>query len=466
MLSLWEDRNDLPRYTALEEDIQTDVLVIGGGMAGILCAHFLKEAGVRYALVEAGRICQGTTGHTTAKITAQHGLIYEKLVSDWGEELAGMYLRANLRAVEAYRELCGKIGCGFENADHYVYSRNAQGKLERELKALEKLHYPASFADALGLPFSVVGAVRFAGQAQFDPLAFVKGIAAELNIYENTRIVSVKDNAVMTARGKKITAEKLIFTTHFPIVNTHGFYFVKMYQQRSYVIALAQAQQVKGMFIDEAQNGLSFRNAGELLLLGGGGHRTGKGGGCWQELRDFAGKYYPKAREQYNWAAQDCMTLDRVPYIGRYAGRGQEWYVATGFNKWGMTSAMAAAQILRDYVLERENPFAPVFSPSRRMLKPQLAANMMEAAADLMAFSVKRCPHMGCALKWNSAEHSWDCPCHGSRFSQDGVLLEDPATGDSQGKWAKKEREKTRDETEKQDSSEGEEHDKAGSQRY
>lgn len=452
MLSLWEDSNSLPNRAALEEDIQTDVLVIGGGMAGILCAHFLQEAGVPYALAEAGRICRGATGNTTAKITAQHSLIYERLISDWGEELAGMYLRANLNAVEKYRELCSKIDCSFENADSYVFSRNAQGKLEREIRALEKLNYKASFADALGLPFSVVGAVRFSNQAQFDPLAFVKKISEGLNIYENTRIVSVKENVAMTARGKKITAKKMIFATHFPIVNTHGFYFMKMYQQRSYVIALSQAQQVKGMFIDEAQNGLSLRNAGELLLLGGGGHRTGKGGGCWQELRDFAGKFYPKAREQYHWAAQDCMTLDGIPYIGRYAGRGQEWYVATGFNKWGMTSAMAAAQILRDYVLEKENPFAPVFSPSRRMLKPQLAANMMEAAADLMSFSAKRCPHMGCALKWNSAEHSWDCPCHGSRFSEEGTLLDDPATGDSNGKWAHREREKGQ--TEAQDGGE------------
>lgn len=440
MLSLWEDRTELQGYDALEEDIQTDVLIIGGGMTGILCAYFLQEAGVHYILAEAGRICRGTTGNTTAKITAQHGLIYEKLVHEWGEELARMYLEANLQAVEKYHALCEGIFCGFEERDSYVYSRNAQGKLEREIRALEKLGYKAAFADALGLPFSVVGAVRFEKQAQFDPLQFVKEISAGLNIYENTRIVSVKDKTAMTARGKRINAEKMIFATHFPIVNTHGFYFAKMYQQRSYVIALEQAQHVKGMFIDEAQNGLSFRNAGELLLLGGGGHRTGKDGGCWQELRDFAGKFYPKAREQYHWAAQDCMTLDGIPYIGRYAGKGQEWYVATGFNKWGMTSAMAAAQLLRDYVLERDNPFSPVFSPSRRMLKGRLAANMMEAAADLMTFSAKRCPHMGCALKWNSAEHSWDCPCHGSRFSVDGVLLEDPAVGDSQGKWARQER--------------------------
>lgn len=430
MVSLWEDTVYLPQFAALEEDLQTEVLVIGGGMAGILCAHFLREAGVDSTVVEAGRICHGVTGNTTAKITAQHGLLYGKLIHDWGEELAGMYLEANRKAVEDYRELCKDIACGFETRDNYVYSRNAQGKLEKEIRALEKLHYgKACFSDALGLPFSAVGAVRFPDQAQFHPLAFVREIVKGLRIYENTRIESVKGQTAKTAAGRTVTAQKIIFATHFPIVNTHGFYFMKMYQQRSYVIALRGEQQtVRGMFVDEATNGLSFRDAGEYLLLGGGGHRTGKDGGCWQELRSFAGKYYPKAREAYHWAAQDCMTLDKIPYIGRYAKRGQEWYVATGFNKWGMTSAMVAARLLKDYVLERENPFAPVFSPSRRMLKPQLAANMMEAAADFMTFSAKRCPHMGCALQWNDAEHSWDCPCHGSRFAQDGVLLEEPAT--------------------------------------
>lgn len=437
MISLWSDRTKLEEHPAADGDIQTEALIIGGGMTGILCARFLQDAGVKYVLTEAGRLCMGTTGNTTAKITAQHGLIYEKLVFDWGEELAGIYLQANCRAVEAYGKLCAGIDCGFERQASYVYSRNAQGKLEREIRALEKLHFQAAFADALGLPFPVVGAVRFDNQAQFDPLRFVKAVSKDLRIYENTRIVSVKGNEAVTAQGKKITAEKIIFATHFPIVNTHGFYFMKMYQQRSYVIALENAQRVNGMFIDEAQGGFSFRNADGMLLLGGGGHRTGKSGGCWQELRDFAGKYYPKAREQYHWAAQDCMTLDQIPYIGRYAKRGQEWYVATGFNKWGMTSAMVAAQLLKDYVLEKENPFSPVFSPSRRMLKPQLMANMIEAAADLAVFSKKRCPHMGCALKWNGAEHTWDCPCHGSRFTPDGVLLDEPANGDSKGKWTR-----------------------------
>ena len=427
MDSLWSEKNRLPEFEPLQGEVKTDVLIIGGGMAGILCAWFLQQEGVDYRLAEAGRICGGTTCNTTAKITAQHGLIYQKLTAEWGVELTSLYLHANLQAVEQYRQLCKKLDCDFLDQDNYIYSRSAQGKLEREIRALEKLGYRAGFADALGLPFSVVGAVRFPQQAQFDPLRFVAGIAGGLRIYENTRIVSVKGKLAVAQNGGKIQAQKMIFATHFPIVNTHGLYFMKMYQQRSYVIALQAAQAVKGMFLDEDAEGYSFRNADGLLLLGGGGHRTGKDGGGWQKLRDFAGLCYPKAKERYAWAAQDCITLDGIPYIGRYGGREQDWYVATGFNKWGMTSSMVAARLLTDAVMERNNPFAPVFSPNRRMLKKPLAQNAVEAAMDLMPFFARRCPHMGCALRWNAAEHSWDCPCHGSRFGADGELLEDPA---------------------------------------
>lgn len=430
MDSLWSKNTVLPEFEPLREDLKTDVLIIGGGMAGVLCAAFLEKEGVDYRLAEADRICGGTTCRTTAKISAQHGLIYQTLLDRWGEELAGMYLHANLAAVERYRQWSRGLDCGFSDQDSYLYSRSAQGKLEREIRALEKLGYRADFADSLGLPFSVVGAVRFPDQAQFHPLRFVAGILPGLRIYEKTRVVSIDGKEAITDRGKKIVAQKMIFATHFPIVNTHGFYFMKMYQQRSYVIALQNAQTVKGMFLDEALGGYSFRNADGLLLLGGAGHRTGKDGGGWQELRSFAGKYYPKAREVCCWAAQDCMTLDKIPYIGRYAGRKREWYVATGFQKWGMTSSMVAAQLLTDQVLGRENPDAPVFAPGRRMEKRQLTQNAIEAVSDWMHVSQKRCPHMGCALKWNAAEHSWDCPCHGSRFDAGGKLLENPAVRD------------------------------------
>lgn len=428
MLSLWAMQTQMPRFPKLQEDIRTDVLVIGGGMAGILCAWFLKRAGVECVLAEGGALCGWNTGNTTAKVTSQHGLLYDELVRKEGMETAGLYLAANLSAVEQYAKLCQKLGSPFERRDSYVYSVNDQGRLEKEMGALEKLGYRAQFSDALRLPFSVVGGVRFADQGQIDPLDLASRLVKDLTVYERTGIREIAKEGAVTDDGRRIGADQYIVATHFPFWNRHGLYFMKMYQQRSYCIALEGAQDVEGMYVDEAANGFSFRNAGRYLLVGGGGHRTGKEGGCWQQLRQFAGRFYPKAKEVCSWAAQDCMTLDRIPYIGRYAKHLPGVWTATGFNKWGMTSSMVAAQILTDEILGKESPFARVFDPSRSMRKGPLLRNGMEAAGNLLAFSKKRCPHLGCALKWNGAEHSWDCPCHGSRFSAEGMLLDNPAT--------------------------------------
>ena len=196
------------------------------------------------------------------------------------------------------------------------------------------------------------------------------------------------------------------------------------------LLALENARDVDGMYLDEAKGGFSFRNHGELLLLGSGGHRTGKDSRGWDDLRAFAKKHYPNAREKYCWATQDCMTLDGMPYIGQYSRRTPDLYVATGFNKWGMTSSMVAAMVLTDLVQGKENPYAGVFSPSRSILRPQLLVNGVEATANLIKPKKPRCPHLGCALKWNPYERSWDCSCHGSRFGEDGKLQNGPATGD------------------------------------
>lgn len=433
MLSLWADRTQLKEFPSLEEDKKTDVLVIGGGITGLLCAWRLKQAGVDCILVEADRVCGWNTGNTTAKITAQHGLCYAGLLEEAGQEQAQLYLRANLEAVKLYRRLCDRIDCHFEEKASYVYSLCDQAQIEREIRALERLGYRAGFADALKLPFSVVGAVRFDGQAQFDPLMFAHGISRELEIYEHTAIREIRDSAAVTDRDVRITAEAFVVATHFPFMNKHGLYPLKMYQQRSYCLALENAAQVDGMYIDGAQNGLSFRNEGKLLLLGGGGHRTGEPGGGWQRLRQFAGKFYPGARETCSWAAQDCMTLDGRPYIGRYAKGLPHVYTATGFGKWGMTTAMVSACLLADLIQGKENPYGAVFAPSRLMKLSALAQNGAHAAAGLLSFSKKRCPHLGCVLKWNAQEHSWDCSCHGSRFAQDGRLLDNPATGNLKG---------------------------------
>ena len=429
MASLWEQTWEEPGFPALEGDLSTDVLIIGGGMAGVLCAYFLHHAGVPYVLVEAKTLCSGITRNTTAKITSQHGLIYDKLIRKFGVDRARQYLSAQEAALQKYRELCQTVDCGFEEKDAYVYSMDDRQKIEQELNALEKLGFPGEFSGQLPLPFPVAGAVKFPRQAQFHPLKFVSAITEGLHIYEHTTVRELAGTTASTDRGK-IRAKKIIVTTHFPFLNKHGSYFLKLYQHRSYVIALENAPDVGGMYVDESRTGLSFRNYGNLLLIGGGGHRTGKQGGGWRKLRAFAGRHYPHAAEKFHWATQDCMSLDGVPYIGPYSASTTDLYVATGFNKWGMTSSMVSAMLLCDLVQGRESPYSEVFSPSRSILHRQLAANGMEAVVNLLTPTSRRCPHMGCALKWNAQEHTWDCPCHGSRFTEDGQLLDNPAARD------------------------------------
>lgn len=429
MESLWEKTAAIGSFERLEKDINTNVLIIGGGLAGVLCSYMLHQAGVDYVLVEANRICSGITKNTTAKITSQHGLIYDKLIRKFGVIKAGLYLRANEEALERYRKLCEGIVCHFEVKDNIVYSLNDRKKIDKEIAALQTLGYPAQRLDSLPLPFPVAGAVKFPGQAQFNPLQFVAAITQGLRIYEHTPVREFIGTTAVTDRGK-IKAKKIIVATHFPILNKHGLYFIKMHQHRSYVIALENAAQVNGMYVDEAPKGMSFRNYENLLLVGGGDHRTGCKGGGWQELRDFAARHYPGAKEKYHWATQDCITLDEVPYIGRYSANTENLYVATGFNKWGMTSSMVAAMILTDMVQDKRNPYEIVFDPSRSILRPKLAANAAVALVNILTPTVPRCPHLGCALKWNKLERTWDCSCHGSRFAEDGKLIDNPATGD------------------------------------
>ncbi len=424
MESLWEATTQMPRFSPLRKDLHTDVLIVGGGMAGVLCAYELQRSGVDYVLVEAQEVGSGVTGCTTAKITAQHGLIYHALGPKAQE-----YYRANQDALDAYKALCAGIDCDFEEKPSYVYSLTDPVKLQKEARALDALKAPVELVGHLPLPFPVAGAVKLDGQAQFHPLKFLAAISKGLHIFEYTPVWQLLGTTATTPGGR-IYAKRVVIATHFPILNKHGSFFLKMYQHRSYVLALEGAGRVPGMFMDAQQNGISLRCAGNTLLLGGCGHRTGKSGGGWKALRHFAREYYPGAREVGCWATQDCMTLDGIPYIGPYSAGTQGLYVATGFNKWGMTSSMVAARVLAQLLQGRDSPYGSLFSPSRSILKPQLAANAAHTLASWVTPTVPRCPHLGCALKWNPREHTWDCPCHGSRFDTEGRLLDGPATGD------------------------------------
>lgn len=427
MNSLWLNENRLPQFPALHGENKTDVLIIGGGLCGILCAYQLKKLGVDFILLEADRICHQTSGNTTAKITSQHGLIYSDIIKKYGSDMAEKYYCINETAISEYAHLCKDIDCSFERKDNFIYSLLSQKKLEDEMSALQKIKAEAKFLPSLSaLPFDVMGAIRFKNQAQFDPVAFVSAIVPGMNIFESSRVLGF-DGKAYYGKDFKVTADKIIVATHFPIFNKHGAFSMKLYQHRSYVLALKNAPNLNGMYLDENEKGLSFRNHGEYLLLGGGSHRTGKQGGNYKELRKTARRLFPESEEAFHWAAQDCMSLDALPYIGQYSKSTPDLFIATGFNKWGMSFSMAASLILKDLIFGKSNDYADIFSPSRSILHPQLFVNAFETTVSMLTPTKPRCPHLGCALKWNNTEHSWDCPCHGSRLDEGGEVLEGPA---------------------------------------
>jgi len=425
--SIWKTNINIKKFPKLDSNIEVDIAIIGGGMAGLLTAFFLEKENVDYVLLEGKSIAEGTTCNTTAKITAQHGLIYSDIINKYGINHAKQYLSANLKALDRYKFLCAKIDCDFELKDSYLYSKTDKSKLLNEIESLKVLEYEAEYVKEIPLPFENVGAVKFKSQAQFNPMKFINNISNKLNIFENTFVEKIC-NQTIYANGYTVKAKKIIITTHFPFINRHGNYFLKMYQNRSYCIAFEDGVNLNGMYMDEDKKGFSFRNYGNYLIVGGSSHKTGCNGKNINNLRSFINEKYPNSKEKFAWAAQDCITLDSIPYIGNYSALTPDLFVATGFNKWGMTSSMVAAELLCDLILNKKNENEKLFSPSRTIFHPQLIMNILESGKNLLKFKKPRCSHLGCALNWNAAEHTWDCPCHGSRFDNNGNVLENPAT--------------------------------------
>ncbi|MBQ1769062.1 MAG: FAD-dependent oxidoreductase, partial [Oscillospiraceae bacterium] len=419
MKSIWSETCDIPQRKPLCGDTETEIAVIGAGMAGVLIAAALQREGRQVAVFEAKRIASGQTRNTTAKITAQHGLFAERLIKTLGEERAKKYAAANLAAIEAYRKLIAEenIDCDFSNESAFVYGDD-EILLENEAKAQAALGLATYLVSNPDVPGGAKAAVRADGQAQFHPLKFLKAISEPLTIYENTPVISVDGGELQTARGR-VRAEKVVFACHYPFINFPGMYFARMHQERSYVLALENASIPGGMWIGAGDGGYSFRKYGDLVLFGGEGHRTGEnsGGGKYEALRKRASGFFQNSRVKTYWSAQDCVTADGVPYIGRYSDSTPNWYVATGFQKWGMTTSMASAMILRDMICGRENPYADAFDPGRFDLKA-VAGTFSEGAqavkgltrsllnipqaykdesGEVHAVSVK-CPHLGCQL--------------------------------------------------------------------
>lgn len=472
MQSIWNQSCPIGTRPALQEDIKADVAVIGAGMAGILTAYLLQKEGKRVVILEADSICSGQTGHTTAKITCQHSAIYHRLCREFGETTAGLYAQANQQAVYDYRSLIEHrgISCDFCELPALLYTTLSGEELEREHQAALALGISSGLVRETALPFPVTRALRFDGQAQFHPLRFVSALISELSIYERSPVCEVENTLVSTEQGS-VQAEHIVFACHYPFVNVPGYFFLRMHQERSYVLALKHAQSLDGMYYGIDPGGHSLRQSGNYLLLGGQNHRTGENstGGCYDRLRTTAKKLWRDCVEISHWSAQDCMTLDGIPYIGRFSSSHPNWYVATGFGKWGMTSSMAAARLLRDLVMGLDNPYEKLFSPGRfslsasakNMLKdgyqavkglsreifspPKEMLDTLEPGhGGIVSFNghkagvykeedgtvhvvSARCPHLGCQLEFNPDEKTFDCPCHGSRFDFHGNQIDGPA---------------------------------------
>lgn len=445
MESIWRKQTGTIKTQICAEEVikkenHWDVIVIGAGLTGILTAYFLQEKRKRVLVIEADKIASGQTERTTAKITSQHGLKYSTLIRQLGKEKAKQYLQANEAAIEAYEQLIQKHGieCGFERVESYLYTRTNPDLIRKEVEAVAELGMETVYVRETELPFEVEAAVGFKNQAQFEPLAFVQGIAEQLTVLEDTRVTEVKGNWVISKYGI-LTAEQIVMTTHYPIKNIPGFYFLRQHQERSYAIALRGCTPVNHMYYGIDKDGISIRQDREYLIIGGESHRTGqKNKNCiseFERLENFGRQYFPDGEVAAKWAAQDCMPHDGVPFIGKYSVFTPNLYVATGFQKWGMSTAMVAAKLLCDMLCNKTNPYETLFTPQRLYFRAGIGNLFKDTGVSIKGlvsglFRKNRCPHMGCKLVWNETEQSYDCPCHGSRFSEEGNLLDNPAKSD------------------------------------
>lgn len=472
-----EDESTKP---SLQGDISTEVAVIGAGLAGVLTAYLLQERGIQTVVLECQEAGSGITKNTTAKVTSQHGLIFKKLITYKGVDRAREYALSNQLALEKFEEIVNQleIDCDYEILPNYIYTLDNELKIKQEVEAAKKLGLPASFTKETTLPFQVKGAIRFERQAQFHPLKFIDAVAKRLTIYEHTRVTEIRTGGLIITDKGSVRAKSIVIATHYPIINVPGYYFFKMHQEREYATAIEgqdiiNKAQLNGMYRDADPDGFTFRRYKDYLIFGSGKHRSGAYNpiDSYARIEAAAKKWYPDSNIKYAWSNQDCMTPDAIPYIGKYSVNTQNIYVATGFNKWGMTNSMVAGMIISDMITGKKNDYYKVYNPRRLMLsgsgvflkdaaiitKSLLKEHMKiphdkfsdikvgkagvinhdgerygvyREAEDKYYFITTKCPHLGCSLEWNQNELTWDCPCHGSRFDFRGNLISNPAMRD------------------------------------
>ncbi|XID94724.1 FAD-dependent oxidoreductase [Paenibacillaceae bacterium WGS1546] len=487
--SYWTTSVSLPEFAALSEDANADVAIVGAGITGITSAYLLSKAGRKVVLVDAGRVAHGTTGHTTAKITAQHDLIYDELIAHFGLDKARLYYEANRDALAFIRKTVEEegISCDLAEESAYLYATTNEtaAKLERELRAYDKLNIPNVWSDRVDLPLKIAGALGMKGQARFHPAAYLNALIDRIvrsgsRVYENTTVVKVEDGdspVVVTREGARIRCDRVISASHFPFLDWKGFYFARMHAERSYVLAVRIGETYPGgMYLDAGKPSRSVREIRykdePLILIGGEGHKAGQSE-CtikhYEALQAFADSLFDVKEIAYRWSTQDLVTLDKVPYVGRITPGNDRILIGTGYRKWGMTNGTAAARLLAKLAMDESDPYEELYDPTRLHADPDIAtfvkdnadvaknlvAGKLEAVyrdpedvavgeGAVVSVNGKRagayrdgdgklhlvdttCTHMGCETKWNDGDRTWDCPCHGSRFSYTGDVVEGPA---------------------------------------
>lgn len=486
----WMDSTKFPSFSDCSDDIKVDVAIVGGGITGITLAYLLKKEGLKVVILESSKILSATTGHTTAKITAQHELIYNDFLNEIGDEKTKLYYESNMEALNFIKNTIkeNNISCDFIEQDAYIYTKSEDyiQKIVNESKAYEKLGIPGEYLDSIPIPIDIKAALVMKNQAQFHPLKYLNNLVSYINeyeniIYENTQAIDIEKSPelkVVTKAGHKIACDNVVICTHYPFYDGMGLYFSRMYALRSYVLgAITEKPYPGGMYINAENPGRSLRytpfNGENLVIIGGESHKTGQSDiptlDRYESLKLFGDELFKIKSIPYRWSTQDLVTLDNIPYIGHITDSNPNIYVATGYKQWGMTSGTLAALMIRDSILKKENPYSKLYTPSRfnadpgvknfisintnvakELAKGKLTANyrkpddLKNDEGSVVFINGKRagayrdelgelhildttCTHLGCEVQWNDAERTWDCPCHGSRFSIDGEVVEGPA---------------------------------------
>lgn len=479
----WLDLERPPERPALAGERRAEVAVVGGGIIGVTTALRLAQEGVDVVLLEGGRLGQGTTGRTTAKVSSLHGLIYASLAKEHGLETARVYAEANeagLAAIARYVEELD-IDCDFRRKPNVSYTEDPErvSDIEGEAEAAQEAGLPASFIEDTELPFTVAAAVRVPDQAEFHPVRYLLGLAEALDgeqprVFERSRATGVGAGRVKLDNGASVAAERIVLATHLPILDRSATFAFAEPQRSSALAVTVEGELPSGMYLGVDSPTRTIRSfpheGGELLLVGGNSQRLGEGdaGGALLDIERFARERFAVGDVAYHWSAHDYIPADSLPMIGPMPPRGGDILIGTGMRKWGLAMGTAAAMILADNVLGVENPWARTFDPRRlpgpsawgelakanagtgvhffgdrlrRRGRPDLApgegavvdegigkrAHYRDADGALHELSA-RCTHLGCIVSWNSGDRTWDCPCHGSRFAATGEVIEGPAT--------------------------------------